>query len=53
MRPTIQHATGTSKERNEAETSVFGDLTAKKRIESRLFLGGYERATHLNRDLQI
>jgi hypothetical protein len=49
---TIQHATDRGKLKNEVETSVRGELTAKKRIESRLFLGGYESTTTLARDLQ-
>jgi hypothetical protein len=49
---TIQYATCCRKRANEAETSVRGDLTATKRIESRLFLGGYEPKTNLARGLQ-
>jgi hypothetical protein len=49
---TIQHATCRGKLKNEVETSVRGELTAKKRIESRLFLGGFDSTTTLARGLQ-
>jgi hypothetical protein len=49
---TIQHATSRGKLKNEVETSVRGELTATKRIESRLFLGGFDSTTILARALQ-